>query len=55
MAIFAVIQGLHKEKITDLPRPNDLEIGATEKSEGTLEKNDGLPAYTDIVQERSAF
>ena len=55
MAIFAVIQRLHKEKITDLPRPNDLEIGATEKSKGTLEKNDGLPAYTDIVQEHSAF
>ena len=55
MAIFAVIQRLHKEKITDLPRPSDLEIGATEKSEGTLETNDGLPAYTDIVQEHSAF
>lgn len=55
MAIFAMIQRLHKEKITDLQRPNDLEIGASEKGDGTLEKNDGLPTYTDIVQEHSAF
>ena len=55
MAVFAIIQRLHKGKISDLQRSNDLEIGAFEKSKETLDKNDGLPAYTDIVKEISAF
>ena len=59
MAIFAVIQKLHKGKVHDLQGSNDLEngleIGAAEKSQDTFDKNDGLPAYSDIVQERSAF
>ena len=55
MAVFAIIQRLHKGKISDLQRSTDLEIGAFEKSKETLDKNDGLPAYTDIVKEISAF
>ena len=59
MAIFAVIQRLHRGKVRGLQGSNDLEngleIGAAEKSKDTFDKNDGLPAYSDIVQERSAF
>lgn len=59
MAIFAVIQRLHRGKVRDLQGSNDLENGlengAAEKSQDTFNKNDGLPAYSDIVQERSAF
>ena len=59
MAIFAVIQRLNKRrKIDDLERTQGqdrVERSGFDETKVNLDKNYGLPAYTDIVLDRTAF
>ena len=59
MAIFAVIQRLNKrKKIDDLESSegqNGVERSDFDEIKVNLDKNYGLPAYTDIVLDRTAF
>ena len=59
MAIFAVIQRLNKrKKIDDLESSegqNGVERSDFDETKVNLDKNYGLPAYTDIVLDRTAF
>ena len=59
MAIFAVIQRLNKrKKIDDLESTegqNRVETSDFEETKVNFDRNDGLPAYTDIVIDRTAF